>query len=409
MESSNLLVDLFRAYYSARKNKRNTINALKFELEYEKNLFALYEEIKNRTYTIGPSTCFVVNKPVKREIFAADFRDRIVHHLIFNYINPIFEKHFIKDSYSCRIGKGTSYGIERIDHFIRSCSENYRKDCFVLKLDISGYFMSMDRDILYAKIEERLKKISVLKKNFQKFDVDLVLYLVKTVVSNDPTQNCRVKGKREDWIGMPKSKSLFCVKEGKGFPIGNLTSQLFGNIYLDEFDHFVQEKIGVKQYGRYVDDIVFVHCDKEFLKTVISKVNDYLRKELTLTLHPKKIHLQEAHHGVSFLGTFIKPRRIYIGKRVKGNFYGKIRKWNEYIVEKNNLNGKEIEDFVACMNSYLGMMKQYDSYTLRRKMLDENVSEELWQYVGNDETYEKVVYLHLVFGFLSIVPIIPCC
>ncbi|MEI8096488.1 MAG: hypothetical protein WCG73_00055, partial [Candidatus Moraniibacteriota bacterium] len=134
----------------------------------------------------------------------------------------------------------------------------------------------------------------------KKFDIDLVLYLVKTVVSNDPTKNCRVKGKREDWIGMPKSKSLFCAKEGKGFPIGNLTSQLFGNIYLDGFDHFVQEKMGVKWYGRYVDDMVFISCDKEFLKAVISRADDYLQKELTLTLHPKKIHLQEARHGVSF-------------------------------------------------------------------------------------------------------------
>jgi hypothetical protein len=251
----------------------------------------------------------------------------------------------------------------------------------------------MDRGILYAKIEERLKKIPLADRRFQKFDIDLVLYLVKIVVSNDPTKNCRVKGKRDDWIGMPKSKSLFCAKEGKGFPIGNLTSQLFGNIYLDGFDHFVQEKIGVKRYGRYVDDMVFVSCDKEFLKAVVSRANDYLQKELTLTLHPKKIHLQEARHGVSFLGTFIKPRRIYIGKRVKGNFYGKIRKWNEYTQEKKSLNEKEIESLVTCINSYLGMMKQYDSYLLRKKMLDENVTENLWQYVVSDETYEKVVYL----------------
>ena len=103
------------------------------------------------TYAIGQSICFIVDKPVKREIFAADFRDRIVHHLIFNYINAIFEKHFIKDSYSCRAGKGTSQGIERVDHFIRSCSENYHKDCWILKLDIKGYFMAMDRNILYQE------------------------------------------------------------------------------------------------------------------------------------------------------------------------------------------------------------------------------------------------------------------
>jgi len=122
-----LLIDLFRAYFDARKNKRSTINALAFEVDYETKLLQLYDEIINYRYKIGRSICFIINKPVKREIFAADFRDRIVHHLIFNYINPIFEKLFIKDSYSCRLGKGTSAGVRRLAHFIRSCSQNYQK------------------------------------------------------------------------------------------------------------------------------------------------------------------------------------------------------------------------------------------------------------------------------------------
>ena len=150
-----------------------------------------------------------MTKPVKREIFAADFRDRVVHHLIFNAINPIFEKHFIKDSYSCRIGKGTSEGIRRVNHFIRSCSENYQKDCWILKLDIKGYFMAMDRNILYGKIERALRAA----KN-PDFDVDTTLYLIRAVVFNDPTKNCRIKGKREDWVGLPKSKSLFFACKG---------------------------------------------------------------------------------------------------------------------------------------------------------------------------------------------------
>jgi len=199
--NQQLLLDLFRAYFDTRKNKRKTANALAFEADYEKKLFKLYEEIVNREYKIGQSICFIVDKPVKREIFAADFRDRIVHHLIFNYINPIFEKHFIKDSYSCRIGKGTSRGIKRVDHFIRSCSENYQKDCWILKLDIQGYFMAMDRNILYEKIESKLKAV----RNAD-FDVDLMLYLVRAVVFHDPTQNCRVKGKREDWGRTAKIK-----------------------------------------------------------------------------------------------------------------------------------------------------------------------------------------------------------
>ena len=363
-DNQRLLLDLFRAYFDARKNKRSTVNALAFEDGYEEKLFKLHEDIVNRRYKIGRSICFIVNKPVKREIFAADFRDRVVHHLIFNYIAPIFEKHFIGDSYSCRIGKGTSYGIKRVDHFMRSCSENYRKDCWILKLDIQGYFMAMDRDILYNKVESGLKAVKNLD-----FDIETVLYLIRLVVFNDPTENCRVKGKREDWVGLPKSKSLFFAEKGKGFPIGNLTSQLFGNIYLDDFDHFVREKLGIKHYGRYVDDMVFVHSDREFLKSVVSKARDCLRNGLKLELHPKKIYFQHFTKGVSFLGAFIKPWRIYIGKKTKTNFYEKLDAWNVF-VQKNSgfISEEEAGKFIACVYSYLGVMKHYDTYRLREKM-----------------------------------------
>jgi len=152
-DKEKLTLDLFQAYFDARKNKRNTINQLAFEKHFEANLFALCDEIVEQRYKPKPSICFVVNKPVKREIFAADFKDRVVHHLLFNYISPVFEKQFINDSYSCRTGKGTHYGIKRIDHFIRSCSQNYSKDCYILKLDIQGYFMAMNKTLLYDKIK----------------------------------------------------------------------------------------------------------------------------------------------------------------------------------------------------------------------------------------------------------------
>ena len=146
-KQTQLLYDLFQAYYDARRNKRNTVNALAFEIDYERKLFTLYQEIISGQYEPGQSVCFISFKPVQREIFAASFRDRVVHHLIYSYISPIFERYFISDAYSCRTGKGTSYGIKRLDHFIRSCSRNYHQDCYILKLDISGYFMFMDRSI----------------------------------------------------------------------------------------------------------------------------------------------------------------------------------------------------------------------------------------------------------------------
>jgi RNA-directed DNA polymerase len=140
------LKELFEAYYSCRHNKRNTANALAFEIDYESNLIQLCTEINNGTYQIGRSIAFIVDKPVKREIFAADFRDRIVHHLIINQLNPLFEKEFIHDSYGCRINKGTHFGIKRVDTFIRKCSKNYTQDCYVLKLDIQGLAIKIKWD-----------------------------------------------------------------------------------------------------------------------------------------------------------------------------------------------------------------------------------------------------------------------
>jgi len=148
------LDDLFDAYVECRKNKRKTINAIDFEVDYERELILLWNKINDKAYEPKKSIAFIINNPVKREIFAADFRDRIIHHLIIKKLNPLFEKEFIFDSYSCRVGKGTLFGVKRADKFIRRCSENYTKDCFVLKQDISGFFMHINKKILFEKINK---------------------------------------------------------------------------------------------------------------------------------------------------------------------------------------------------------------------------------------------------------------
>ncbi len=300
-QNNQLLIDLFTAYYNARKNKRNTHSQLEFEINYETELLKLHDDIINRKYQLKSSICFINYKPVHHEIFAANFRDRVVHHLIFNYINPIFEKTFINDSYSCRVGKGTHFGIKRIDKFIRSCSENYQKDYYILKLDITGYFMAMNKNILFQKIKTELEK----RKKKIKFDFELVLYLIKQTIFNEPVKNCIIKGKKTDWQGLPKTKSLFHTEKDCGLPIGNLTSQLFGNIYMNEFDHWVKQSCGIKYYGRYVDDFVLIHNNKEYLKNLIPILSNFLLSTLKLTLHPKKIYLQHFSKGVKYLGTVI--------------------------------------------------------------------------------------------------------
>lgn len=277
MEKSQLLEDLFGAYHDARKNKRGTINQLRFEMEQEHHLYELCEQIHKREYVPLPSVAFIVFKPVQREVFAADFRDRVVHHLFFNYVNPLFETTYINDSYSCRKGKGTHYGVKRLDHHIRSCSGNYTRPCYLLKLDIRGYFMSISRSILFEQVQSTLLKYANRKdskgvKWKERMDYDLVLYLARAIIFNDPVENFILKGSKPDWDGLPAGKSLFHSPPGYGLPIGNLTSQLFSNIYLTPFDNYIKRELGFTHYGRYVDDFFIVHTDKGVLKETIPKI-----------------------------------------------------------------------------------------------------------------------------------------
>jgi len=383
------LSELFEAYFSCRSNKRNTLNALRFEADYEHNLIVLCDEINQGTYQPGKSIAFIVDKPVKREIFAADFRDRVVHHLVFNKLNPLFEKAFIHDSYACRMNKGTHLGIKRADGFIRKCSHNYAKDCYVLKLDIQGFFMHIDKHILFAKLQ------NFIKAKYQHSDRDLMLSLCQKIIYNDPTQGCIIKGKLSDWEGLPKDKSLFHARPYCGLPIGNLTSQVFANFYMNSFDHFIKHDVGLRFYGRYVDDSIFVHESKDYLQALIPKVDEFLQEKLRLTLHPKKIYLQHYSLGVKFLGVVIKPHRIYITNRTKGNFYAAIEKQNS-VVRNNPPSQQEKLTFLSSINSYLGIMKHYKTYRLRKKMLLTHLSP-WWQkryFIGEDftkVTTQKVV------------------
>ena len=378
------LEEVFRAYYDCRKNKRRTINALAFEADFEDNLIELWKDINSRKYTPGKSIAFIVTEPVKREVFAADFRDRIVHHFIINKVNHLFEAQFINDSYSCREGKGTQFGIQRVSEFIRECSTDYSKDCYILKMDIQSFFMSIDKNILFKRLRE------FVLDQYHEQDQLLIIELIYKVIFNNPEDNCLIKGKKSDWKGLPKSKSLFFVPQDKGLPIGNLTSQIFANFYLNFFDKFVTETCNVKYYGRYVDDFVIVHQDKGFLISLIPKLREFIKAELNLTLHPKKIYLQHYSKGVKFIGAVVKPNREYIGNRTKGKLYAKLTQLNKELEKNPNPSPDSIAQAVASINSYLGFMIHYKTFKIRKRML-ENVLDKKWlKYLKIDENMKKV-------------------
>ena len=279
------LEDVFEAYFECRKKKRNTCNALAFESEYERKCVELWREINSGTYHPSRSIAFIITKPVKREVFAADFRDRVVHHLIARRLVPLLEAQFIDDSYSTRKGKGTLYGILKVEEHIRQCSENYTKNCHILKIDIRSFFMKISKQRLYD-LTERL-----LRERYEGNDLPVLLYLLRETVFNRPEKNCIRRTPPQSWRGLPKDKSLFHSDGTCGLPIGNLTSQLLALNFLDELDHLITGEWGIEHYGRYVDDMVLVHPSKERLLAVKANIAAWLTAH-GLSLHPRKMYLQ---------------------------------------------------------------------------------------------------------------------
>ncbi len=356
------LEDVFEAYFDCRRHKRGTVNALRFEINFEDELVRLWREINDGSYEIGRSIAFVVNKPVKREIFAADFRDRIVHHLVINKLMPFFERAFIPASYSCRAGKGSLYGLKDIEAQIRRLSHNWTRPCFFLKMDISAFFMSIRKELLFRLLER------FIKERYSGIDQPLLIDLVRKIVFNMPQNNCLIKGHTSDWKGLSFSKSLFRVPAAQGLPIGNLTSQIFANFYLNAFDHFIVTHPAGFGYGRYVDDFVLVHPDRAALLAVHKEITAFLRQELSLTAHPGKMTLQHVAKGLPFVGFYVKPGRLACGRRIKNHVFQKIHFYNLSAgFEKSRLS---CADVCAGVNSYLGVLKHAACFRLRRRILD---------------------------------------
>lgn len=362
----DLLVDIFRAYYDARRNKRNTKQQVAFEMDLEHNLVELYERIRDRTYEPEPGVCFIVDRPIKREIFASQFRDRVVHHLLFNYLAPLFEARMIFDSYSCRKGKGTSQGIARLEHHIRSCTRNYTRSAYVLELDLRGYFMSIDKRRLYAIIRRTLDRCWDRPSPDgtrwrERLDHDLVDFLLRKIIFRDPMAGCEVRGRRSDWIGLPPSKSLWYAPVGVGLPIGDLTSQLFSNIYLGRLDEFIKRVLRCRHYGRYVDDFYIIHESRSYLKELVPRIRRFLREELALELHPDKIRLQHYTRGVCYLGACVKPYRCYPARRSVALF-----REAASVLERECLravpDARRLTEMLAVINSYCGHLGHFKSY-----------------------------------------------
>ncbi len=299
--------NLLRASEKARKGKTLKPYVIEFEKDLEVNLRQLGKELEERTYRPKPLKTFVIRDPKTRTISKSDYRDRIIHHALCNVIEPMFDKTFIHDSHANRKGKGTLKAIKRFEAFHRKASKNNTRPCYVLKADIRPYFDTVNHEILLGLLKKRIE------------DAD-ILALIRSILENHKTD-----------------------RSGQGMPLGNLTSQFFANVYLNELDQFVKHHLKAKYYIRYVDDFAILSTSKKELNEQKTHVNTVLEDFLRLELHPNKCKIIETTKGVNFLGFRIFPTHKLLRKKNVWKFEKKLSAIQEAYNEKSRERERERE------------------------------------------------------------------
>jgi len=352
--------EIYEAYLNCRKRKRNTINALHYEANLIVNLCNLETSLNLGTYKPKRSVCFLTTSPKLREVFAADFSDRVVHHIVVSILEQIWEPCFIHDSYSNRKNRGIHAAKNRAEHFMRGSR-------YYLQLDVKSFFYSINKEILWQKLKSK-----IVKEYHKVKDTDVQMHEMLTVlhaiVWQDVTQNVVIKGERKSFEQIPSHKTLFKLPKYKGLPIGNLTSQFFANVYMDDFDNFVKRKLKVKRYLRYVDDFVLFSDSKEELMEHYIQMVKYLENELELTLRDKYI-LKGNKEGLDFLGYVIRPHYTLVRRRVVHNYkYKKAQYLDRYEALEGTMKLAEIKQFLSVQASFAGHTKHANSYNLNQKI-----------------------------------------
>jgi RNA-directed DNA polymerase len=322
---------LVQAYLDCRRTKRNSASALAFEARAEHHLYELHEELTSGQYQPGRSMCFVITHPKPREVWAAQFRDRIVHHLLYNHIAPRFHARFVADSCACIPGRGTLYAAQRLEGQVRSYTQNWSRPAHYLKCDLANFFVSIDKTVLLEQLQRQVTE-------------PWWMSLAEAILMHDPRQDVEVRGNRKQLALVPPHKSLFNAQDGFGLPIGNLSSQFFANVLLDDLDQYVKHRLRAPHYVRYVDDFVLLHESPQWLNVARELVEAQL-SGLHLQINPRKTILQPVARGIDFVGHLVKPhRRITRRKTVH--------------VALDRLQDMPAADLHQSANSYFGLLRQ---------------------------------------------------
>ncbi len=324
--------DLVRAYLACRANKRNTASALAFEQSLESRLWLLYHQLLDGSYRPGRSICFVVTRPKPREVWAADFTDRIVHHLLYNRIAPRIHASFAAASSACIPGRGTLYAATRLAHDVRSITQNWSRPAFYLKCDLANFFVSIDKQVLRAQLARRIPEPWWLR-------------LAELILFHDPRQDVELRCPPRLLALVPPHKSLFNAAADTGLPIGNLSSQFFANVFLDDLDQHVKHQLHARRYVRYVDDFILLDESAQALNQALASIERFLPERLHARLNPRKTVLQPVARGIDFVGHVIAPWSHTTRRKTVRNALHRIE-------------GMAPADTFAAGNSYLGLVRQ---------------------------------------------------
>lgn len=372
--------DIDKAYRDCCRHKGDTPGCAAYKMDYLRNNYLLYKELNAMSYEPGPQEAFLVFYPCLREVVCSQFRDRVVHHLLKLKFFGIFEREMIDDAYACREEKGTEYGVRRLREQLDRVSQGYTREAYVLTGDMRGFFMSINRQLVYNIVEDTIRK------HYHEDDIEYWLWLWKLVILTPPEDNCVRVGNLKDWDMLPDYKSIFKTG-GRGLTIGNLPSQMLENLLLSIFDKWVLEKLRAAThsdtrndtlagdgnpntpmecgygYGRYVDDFYVISTDKNLLLKIYNEARVFLKARLDLNLHPNKFYLQEVNKGVRFVGAIVKRGRVYARNRTVYNLFKIIDMWNHDPLP-------DTKRYVRQINSYLGYLSHRDSYAIRYRAWD---------------------------------------
>ena len=327
--------NLFFAWEEFRRDKKKKEDVLLFEKNLEREIFSLHRDLKSFTYRHSGYAGFYISDPKRRHIHKAQVRDRVLHHAIMNILYPHYEKVFIHNSFSCRIGKGTHKGVEALRSMLYKASKNNTRNVYILKCDIEKFFDSISHEILLSVLSSRIK------------DQELMNLLVEVVESFTSDRS-----------------TLF---DRCGVPIGNLTSQLFANVYMDVFDQFIKHDLKVKYYARYTDDFVIVSESKEYLVQLLPQIRSFLKEKLRIQIHPKKVTITKFARGIDYLGYVLFPHFTLVRKRTQKRA---LRKINEKILlyKKEEISKDKVH---TTLMSYLGVLSHADTFRFSEKLKNE--------------------------------------